>query len=151
MMDLGAHPMYLSRWFMGKPVSIQSRFTTHTGRTVDDDAVSIIGFESGAMAISETSLVSPFTPRICEIYGTRGVILCEDGRVRVKTSLLQADGNDGWITPRLPKELPSPLRQFIDSVLYGKPVRFGTQEGIELTELMENAYKAQREGRTVAL
>ena len=29
--------------------------------------------------------------------------------------------------------------------------RFGTQEGIELTELMENAYKAQREGRTVAL
>ena len=38
---------------------------------------------------------------------------------------------------------------FIDSVLYGKPVNFGLEEGRQLTELMENAYIADKEHRDV--
>jgi len=151
MMDLGAHPMYLSDWFMGKPVSIQSSFKTMTNRTVEDDAISIIRFENGTTAISETSLVSPYTPMICEVYGTKGVILCEDGSVRIKTDALKAADNRGWITPQLPSALPEPLRQFIDSVLYQKPVRFGLDEARALTVLMENAYRAHNEKREVAI
>ncbi len=142
MMDLGAHPMYLSRWFLGKPMSIQSAFSNFTNRTVEDDAVCSIRFENGALALAETSLVSPLTPKMTEVYGTKGVILSENGRVRVKLCALESNENDGWITPKLPKPLASPIRQFIDSVLYNKPVLFGAKEGRELTELMENAYKA---------
>ncbi|MBQ3079466.1 MAG: Gfo/Idh/MocA family oxidoreductase [Clostridia bacterium] len=142
MMDLGAHPMYLSRWFLGKPVSIQSAFSNHTNRTVEDDAISMIRFENGALAVAETSLVSPYTPRICEVYGTKGVILSENGKLRVRVSTIENSDNNGWITPKLPAPAKEPIRQFVDSVLYGKKVEFGVNEGIELTELMENAYIA---------
>ena len=36
MMDLGAHPMYLSAWMLGNPVRIQSMFTNKTGHAVED-------------------------------------------------------------------------------------------------------------------
>lgn len=149
MMDLGAHPMYLSRWFLGKPARIQSTFTNHTNRTVEDDAISVIGFENGAVAVSETSLVSPYTPKICEVYGTKGVILCENGRVRIRTDALKSKDDEGWIEPELPKALPNPLRQWVDSCLYGKEVLFGLEEGRQLTELMENAYRAHFEKKEI--
>ena len=151
MMDLGAHPMYLSAWLLGDPKSIQSCFRSVTGRKVEDDAVSTIRFENGAVAIAETSLISPYTPHICEVYGTKGAILAQDGQVRVKTDALQAAEDGGWIRPALPKALPSPLRQFIDSALYGKPILFGTQEARALTVLMENAYISHSEKREVEI
>lgn len=149
MMDLGAHPMYLSRWFLGKPVCIQSAFSNHTNRTVEDDAISMIRFENGALAVAETSLVSPFTPRICEVYGTKGVILCEDDNVRIRTDALEAADNGGWIVPKLPVKQPDPIHQWIDSCVNGAPVQCGVEEGRELTELMEGAYRAFREKKEI--
>ena len=54
----------------------------------------------------------------------------------------------GWIVPKLPEALPHPIRQFIDGVLYGKEILFGTAEARALTELMEGAYIADKEGKT---
>ena len=51
--------------------------------------------------------------------------------------------------PRLPDPLPHPTRQWVDSCLYGKEIRYGVQEGRMLTALMENAYIADRERREV--
>ncbi|MBO7385112.1 MAG: Gfo/Idh/MocA family oxidoreductase [Clostridia bacterium] len=151
MMDLGAHPMYLSSWLLGEPASVQSCFRNLTGRQVEDDAVSVIRFKSDAVAVAETSLVAPYTPQTCEVYGTKGAILAQDGKVRVKTDSLQASEDGGWITPALPKALPTPIRQFIDSALYGKPVLFGTKEARALTVLMENAYAAHKQKREVEI
>ena len=145
MMDLGAHPMYLASWMLGRPQSVISSFSRLTGRAVDDDATSILSFESGARAIVETGLVSPFSPQICELYGTNGAILCEAGRLRIRTN-----ETHGWLEPELPKALPEPFRQFIDSVLYGAPVAFGTSEARELTLMMQKAYEAERLGRRVS-
>ncbi|MBQ3669291.1 MAG: gfo/Idh/MocA family oxidoreductase, partial [Clostridia bacterium] len=102
-------------------------------------------FEGGARAIVETGLVSPFSPQICELYGTNGAILCEAGRLRIRTN-----ETHGWLEPELPKALPEPFRQFIDSVLYGAPVAFGTSEARELTLMMQKAYEAERLGRRVS-
>ena len=55
MMDLGAHGMYLCRWLLGPPKRIVSVFNTVTGRAVDDNTVSVIEFENGAIAVNETS------------------------------------------------------------------------------------------------
>ena len=55
---------------------------------------------------------------------------------------LEAKDNDGWIEPKLPAADPMPIRQWLNSVLYGAPVKYGLEEGRQLTELMENAYKA---------
>ena len=140
MMDLGAHPMYLSSWILGKPVRISSMFNNLTDHPVEDNAVCLIEFDNKAIAISETSLVSPMTPKMTEIYGTKGVILCTGDDVRIKT-----DPKGDFVHPQLPDELPPPLRQWIDSVLYGKDILFGTKEARALTELMEGAYIAHHQ------
>ncbi len=151
MMDLGAHPMYLSRWLLGKPTRIQSMFNNYTVRPVEDNSVCTIEFENKAIAISETSLVSPMTPQILEVYGTNGVIMAVDGSLKLRTKESMKIIKDGWIEiTKLPEDLPHPIRQWIDSILYGKEVRFGVEEGRQLTEIMENAYIADREKREVA-
>ena len=149
MMDLGAHPMYLSRWMLGKPVRIQSMFNARTGHAVEDNSVCTIEFENKAIAVAETSLVSGMNPQTMEVYGTKGVILCEGNSLRLRTKDINRFVDGGWAEVKLPENAPMPLRQFIDSVLYGKPVSFGLKEGRELTELMENAYIADREKREV--
>ena len=149
MMDLGAHPMYLARWLLGKPQRIQSMFNGLTGRAVEDNSVCTIEFENKAIAIVETSLVTPLCMPILEVYGTKGAVLAvgKDIRMATRDSARLVDG--GWFTPKLPPDTPSPLRQWIDAILYDKPVQFGLQEARQLTELMEKAYIADREKREV--
>lgn len=149
MMDLGAHPMYLSAWILGKPTRIASMFNNKTPHPVEDNSVCTIEFENKAIAISETSLVSPMTPVMMEIYGTDGVILCVDDDVRIKTRESAAKVEGGWIKPKLPEALPHPVRQWLDGVLYEKPILFGTAEARALTQLMEGAYLADKEGKTI--
>ncbi|MDD3242239.1 MAG: Gfo/Idh/MocA family oxidoreductase [Eubacteriales bacterium] len=145
MMDLGAHPMYISSWLLGKPTRIVSMFNGLTGHAVEDNSVCAIEFEGGAIAVSETSLVSPMTPDTFEVYGTKGVIIVTDNQVRIKT----ADDKEHWHEPELPAALPHPIEQWVTSVLDGAPVRYGTAEGRALTQLMEGAYIAHREKREV--
>jgi len=89
------------------------------------------------------------TPAIFEVYGTKGVILAVDDDIKIKTVDTQKYLRDGWVVPRLPDPLPHPTRQWVDSCLYGKEIRYGVQEGRMLTALMENAYIADRERREV--
>ena len=84
-----------------------------------------------------------------EVYGTKGVILCEGDRLRLRTKDINKYVEGGWVEVKLPASQPLPLRQFIDSALYGKPVNFGLREGRQLTELMENAYIVDRKKREV--
>lgn len=149
MMDLGAHGMYLSHWLLGNPVRIQSMFNNFTPVPVDDNAISTIEFENKAISIAETSLVSPMTPTRLEVYGTKGVVMYENDDVKFQNEFTQKYVEGGWVTPKLPKALPHPIRQFIDGVLYGKEILFGTAEARMLTNLMEKAYIADRERREV--
>jgi hypothetical protein len=56
----------------------------------------------------------------------------------------------GWISPnQLPKEQPLPIIQWADALLYDKPMPFGLEQGTKLTELLEAAYTAHKENRTV--
>lgn len=149
MMDLGAHGMYLSHWLLGNPVRIQSMFNNFTSVPVDDNAISTIEFENKAVSIAETSLVSPMTPTRLEVYGTKGVVMYENDDVKFQNEFTQKYVEGGWVKPKLPKELPHPIRQFIDGILYGKKILFGTSEARMLTNLMEKAYVADKEKREV--
>ncbi len=149
MMDLGAHPMYLARWLLGRPARISSLFNTRAGYAVEDNAVCVIEFENKAIAVTETSLISGMNPDTLEVYGTRGVLLALDNTVRLRTEETMKKTPDGWTELQPLPDEPLPLRQFLDSALYGKPVQYGLKEGRELTELMENAYRAHRERREI--
>ena len=145
MMDLGAHGMYLAHWLMGEPVRIVSTFTNLTGHAVEDNAVCMMEFANHAIAITETSLISPLAPVTMEVYGTKGVVQYSDDEVRIRDL-----ENRNWTVPKLPEEAPHPIRQFIDSVLYGEPVAFGVRDARMLTLMMEKAYTADRERREIA-
>lgn len=86
---------------------------------------------------------------MCEVYGTKGIIIGIDDDIKMKTYDTMKHVEGGWIVPKLPEALPHPIRQFIDGVLYGKEIIFGLKEARVLTQLMENAYIAQNERRTV--
>jgi predicted dehydrogenase len=151
MMDLGAHPMYLTRWILGKPVRITSMFTDYTGRAVEDNAVSLIEYENKAIAVSETGFVSSHSPFFMELYGTKGSLLVGgiDGGVKLISDNIKSEV-PGWIKPvQLPEPLLKPTEQWVKGILEGSKIHFGLEEAIQLTELMEAAYISYNERRTV--
>ncbi|WFR56284.1 Gfo/Idh/MocA family oxidoreductase [Anaerocolumna sp. AGMB13025] len=151
MMDLGCHPMYLSSWILGKPVRISSMFSHFTERAVEDNSVCTIEFENHAVAIVETSLVTYKTPSMVEVYGTEGTLIICDNMVKLTSKKMDEEFN-GWVTPsKLPEALPHPLRQWVDGVLYNKPILFDAEAGTRLTELLEAAYIANKEKREVQI
>jgi len=151
MIDLGAHPMYLSRWILGKPERITSTFTNITGKAVEDNAVCVIEFENQAIAIVETGFVTPSSPFALELYGTKGTLLIGGYNREVKMITKEITSSvPGWIIPsKLPDPLPTPMQQWVKGIEEGTPIDFGLEEGIQLTELMEAAYKSYREKRQV--
>jgi len=146
MMDLGAHPMYLIGWLLGKPSEISSAFTYVTGHAVEDNSVSIMKYPSGAIAVSETGFVSSDSPFMLELYGTGGSLMIAGGEIRLISAKLGGEFG-GWVIPsNLPKALPTPINQFVDGVLYDKEIIFGMDDAVQLTEIMEAAYNAHRQG-----
>ncbi len=147
MMDLGAHGMYLIRWFLDNPGKITSAFTNLTGHEVEDNAVSMIEFENQAVAINETGFVTPGSPFSLEIHGTEGTLFIggDRGGVRYNTQ-----DTDGWVTVEdLPEPLPEPICQWVDALQGKGEIRYDLEDGIQLTELMENAYKSNRKDKHI--
>jgi predicted dehydrogenase len=143
MIDLGAHPMYLLNWLLGEPKTIQSVFTNITGHEVEDNAVSVIEFDKGAIGVSETGFVSCYNPATLEISGTKGALFIRNG-VMVATE----ETSGKWVTPdQLPNALPSPLIQWINGNRASEAVTFGIEDAIVLTRMMEAAYKSYQSGK----
>lgn len=154
MIDLGAHPMYLARWFGGKPKAVTARlarFMDH--HEVDDNSVAIIEFESGAMGVAETSFVSVASPQTLELHGTEGAIIIGGPNQGVWVNSRKSGSEiQGWIQPsQLPPADPAPLDQWIAAIQGGEPPKISLQDGRDLTELMEAAARSNAEGRRVTL
>jgi predicted dehydrogenase len=143
MIDLGAHPMYMLQWLLGEPKTIQSVFTNITGHEVEDNAVSVIEFDEGAIGVSETGFVSNYTPTTLEISGTKGTLLVSNG---VMYATEETEGK--WIAPeQLPQALPSPILQWEKDFNADEDVTFGIEDAIVLTKMMEAAYKSSQSGK----
>jgi len=143
MIDLGAHGMYLTDWFCGVPVSYKSVFTNAcinedanalNSDRVEDNAVTVMGFENGCIAINETGFVSKNYPCVLEIGGSAGSLMWYGDNTIIKRSEagleeIKVDESVATI---------SPLRQFLsDNILPG----YGIEEAKRLTHMMVEAYK----------
>ncbi len=143
MIDLGAHPMYLLNWLLGEPKTVQSLFTDITGHKVEDNAVSVIEFEQGAIGVSETGFVSVYTPATLEISGTKGTLL-----IRNDVQYATEETNGEWITvEQLPERLPSPIVQWAKGNNEALEADFGIDAAIMLTRMMEAAYRSYHHGK----
>lgn len=149
MIDLGAHGMYLSRWLLGEPRSILSMFTNVTDVAVEDNAVSVMEFGNGSIAINETGFVTPASPFSLEIYGTEGSLLIRDGRVRVQSSKV-GGGLGGWLeVSSLPQRLDSAIVNWLKAIDGQASVQFGITDALGLTQLMEGAYASHVQGKKI--
>ncbi len=147
MMDLGCHPMYMASYLLGKPKRIASMFNnTCAPNGVDDNAVSVVEFENKAIAVLETGFIAPYHGECFELLGTKGAIVLEDGRIKMRT----ASFDGGWYCPdKLPKQQSPAIRQWLDGIEKGTPIPFDLEHALALTELLENAYKSDREQKIV--
>ena len=142
MIDLGAHGMYLTEWLLGMPTSAVSTFTVcceaggalaKNTDMVEDNAVTVMRFEGGAIAINETGFVSECSPVVLEVHGEQGYVRMENDRVLKCTK----STNHATVELTPPASMPSPIRQFLSGdVLPGCAIR----EAKALTKMMVMAY-----------
>lgn len=142
MIDLGAHGMYLTEWILGMPVKACSQFTLSCELEaikqknrdgVEDNAVTIMSFDGGAIAVNETGFVSRYSPVTLEVFGENGYVRMVGNRV-VKCS----EATDGAeVEVEVGNDLPAPIVQFMTGgILDG----CGIREAKALTHMMTMAY-----------
>ena len=138
MIDLGAHGMYLTDWFLGLPSGYASAFTVadtnpRNRDNVEDNAVTVMQYASGAIALNETGFVSVGSPLILEVGGEKGYVRFDDRGVVKNTTATEGK----LVEVELCDAQPAPLEQFLSgSILPG----CGMEEACHLTAMMEGAY-----------
>lgn len=140
MIDLGAHGMYLIDWFLGLPEKYSSAFTLWDSNPknkdgVEDNAVTVMSYKDGSIAVSETGFVSGVDPTTLIVSGDKGYARFVNNEGAVKCT----KATENKIVPlEIPEDKPYP----IDLFLSGEPTEgCGMTEAIHLTQMMEGAYK----------
>ena len=135
MMDLGAHSMYLLNWFLGKPVKGASAFTNVFVKSVEDNAVTVMTYENGAIGVSETGFVAENNPFELEISGLKGTLLGGGNEDKIRYNL-----GEGWVYPEPGEGLKNPIDMFVDGILYGGEICYTIDDAYDLTATMRLAY-----------
>ena len=140
MIDLGAHGMYLTHWILGEPATYSSAFT-HFCRDekdaelnpscLEDNAVTVMSFESGAIAVNETGFVSQGCPETFEIGGDKGYL------VATRACATYTEAGKAPVALDLPERVKSPLDCFLTET---SAEGCGIDEAIALTKMMVGAY-----------
>ncbi|OIV38322.1 oxidoreductase [Mangrovactinospora gilvigrisea] len=159
LIDLGAHPVYLARLFLGRmPEAVTASLGSVTGRAVDDNAVTVFRRDDGAVAIAETAFVNRHSPYTLELHGTEGSLLfgTPEARMLIRSGAEAAGGRyDEWTELPLPEHAPMPMVRWaaaIQGLADGaKPadnpdIAKNLELSRDLTALMDAAYRAARSG-----
>ncbi|RWZ58075.1 Gfo/Idh/MocA family oxidoreductase [Halobacillus fulvus] len=147
LIDLGAHPIYLANRLVGEPTAVTARLESMRNLGVDDHAAVLLEYDSGALAMLETSFLSYGSPFQLELYGTEGTLMIEGDSVRLKSSHLD---QDGWVTPsELPDDLPMPMEQWAESILNGAATSISHKDAKLLTLVNQAAAVSHKEEQRV--
>jgi predicted dehydrogenase len=146
LVDLGAHPIYLTNRLGGNVKSVSGKLSRMQNREVDDNAVVMVEYESGAIGLIETGFLSYGSPQQLQVYGTEGTLLIEDRQARIKSKHL---GTDEWVTPELPEAQPSAMQQWIASVEQGIAPSITKEDMFNLTLINQAAALSDEKERVV--
>ncbi|GAB2858193.1 Gfo/Idh/MocA family oxidoreductase [Actinoallomurus bryophytorum] len=144
LVDLGCHPMYLARLFLGRmPETVTASFGHVTERAVEDNAVVVLRCADGALGVVEASFTAPASPFSIELHGSGGSLVYGTPEPKL---LLGTAG--AW------RELPVPPRTGTPFDLFVRHVADGTRDeenlalGLDLTRLTAAATRGSREEGT---
>lgn len=148
MVDLGCHPMYLARLFLGMPDSVSASYGYVTGKEVEDNAIVTLRYRNGAMAVVEAGFVNRATPFTLELHGTDGsaVYSARDGKLSYRSVKLDGDAAKQWHDYELPAALPSAFEQWTTHIRRGTRATDNLALAYDLTRLMEASNQSARSG-----
>ncbi|HEY2494844.1 MAG TPA: Gfo/Idh/MocA family oxidoreductase, partial [Paenibacillus sp.] len=153
LIDLGCHPMYLTRLFLGQePIEVNAQLGYITGKEVEDNAVAMLSTASGAIGVVEAGFVNNFSPFTIEVHGTDGTLLfgTPDDKLLIRTSQREEYKND-WVEIPVPDNRVSAFEQWITHIQQDTSADENIACAIELTKLMEASNISAREHRAVRL
>lgn len=151
LIDLGCHPMYLTRLFLGEmPSEISAQFGYVTNREVEDNAVALLRGTDGALGIVEAGFVNAHSPFTIEVHGTEGTLLygTPESKLLLRTSKSEADS---WEEITLPDHKESAFHQWINHIQNDTIASENILLAKELTILMEASNRSVREGKSISL
>jgi predicted dehydrogenase len=153
LIDLGCHPMYLARLFLGLPESVSASYGYVTGRAVEDNAVAVLRYPNGALGIVEAGFVNRFSPFTIEVHGTEGSLLYSTPADVLQVRSAKLNGAEKqWLTSSdLPAERPSAFHQWVEHIQHGTTATENIQIALDLTRLMEAANLSASGGKPVRL
>lgn len=147
--DLGAHPIYLTNRLMGPVNALHARLRQTNHHGVDDNAVVILEYKSGALGVIETGFLSYGSPFQLELYGTEGTLLIEDEQIRLRSDRL---GHHDWESPQQAvQRLPMPMDQWVAEIQTDKAPTLTKEDFINLTKINEVAALSNKENRRIVL
>jgi 1,5-anhydro-D-fructose reductase (1,5-anhydro-D-mannitol-forming) len=153
LIDLGCHPMYLARLFLGLPESVSASYGYVTGRAVEDNAVAVLSYPNGALGIVEAGFVNRFSPFTIEVHGTEGSLLygTPESVLQLRSTKVNGAEQQWLANADLPAEQPSAFDQWVEHIQQGTTATENIQIALDLTRLMEAANLSVRGGQPVRL
>lgn len=154
LIDLGCHPMYLTRLFMNEmPKEVSAHFGYLTGKEVEDNAVSVLSASSGAIGIVEAGFVNNHSPFTLEVHGTEGTLLygTPENQLLLRTSAAGGEFSGQWTAVAIPPARESAFEQWVQHIENNTAADENVSLAIDLTKLMEASNRSAREHRAVRI
>lgn len=149
LIDLGCHPVYLTRLFLGLPESVSAHYGYVTGKEVEDNAVSILKYNNGALGIAEAGFVNSHSPFSIEIHGTDGTLMY--GTPENKLLLRTNQNREGWVEIELPAHRQSAFHQWVEHIKNNTTADENIELAMDLTKLMEAANESVRRNQAIRI
>jgi 1,5-anhydro-D-fructose reductase (1,5-anhydro-D-mannitol-forming) len=139
MIDLGCHPMYLTRLFLGMPEKVSASYGYVTGKRVEDNAVTILQYANGALGIVEAGIVNAFSPFTIEVHGTEGSLLygTPEEKLYFRTAKIGDAHSGEWNLEPVDDHFPSAFDQWVGHIKNGSTAVENIRLAMDLTRLME--------------
>jgi len=174
LIDIGVHILDLTLWLMGhpKPVSVSGQTFAKFGKrsdvlgllgqwdpskfTVEDYAVGLIRFESGASLVLESSFAANIEKDefYTQLMGVDGGAylnprdIAETKLFREESGML-TDTTTFGLKPNVWHD--AEIRSFIDALLSDKPVVAPGEEGLVVAQILDALYESSETGKEVYL
>lgn len=153
LIDLGCHPMYLARLFLGRlPESVYAQYGYLTGKEVEDNAAAVLYCDNGAMAVVEAGFVNKFSPFSIEVHGTDGSLMYGTPEPKLLVRAVKPGENEAdWQEYELPAQHPSAFDQWVGHIQNGTTADDNIQLALDLTRLMEASNLSAEKKQSVRL
>ncbi|MCK8485784.1 Gfo/Idh/MocA family oxidoreductase [Paenibacillus sp. MBLB2552] len=149
LIDLGCHPMYLVRRFLGMPESVSANFGYVTGKEVEDNAVAVLRYAEGALGIVEAGFVNSHSPFSIELHGTEGTLLYG---FPDEVPVVRYNGGSGqWEKLELEDRVPYAFSQWVEHIKQGTEATENIAAAVDLTRLMEASNRSVAESRPIRI